>query len=66
MITAWNKLLEAYNEYLNSHPKRQEFDQLSTLEEKLDLDPDLFMDIYFLDRRLPLMSSPLPPSIGRR
>ncbi|ROW10903.1 hypothetical protein VPNG_05361 [Cytospora leucostoma] len=49
MITTWDELLKAYEEFLESHPKRQEFDQLSTLEEKLDLDPDLFMDIYFLD-----------------
>ncbi|KUI54637.1 hypothetical protein VP1G_10693 [Cytospora mali] len=34
-----------------SHPHpRQEFDQLVTLE-KLELDPDLFMDTYFLNRK---------------
>lgn len=50
MIAFWDKQFEAYNKCLESHPKRQEFDQLTTLEEKLALDPDLFMDTYFLDR----------------
>lgn len=51
MVAFWDKQCEVYNKCLKSHPKRQEFDQLTALEEKLALDPDLFMDIYFLDRK---------------
>lgn len=51
MTAFWDENCEAYSKKLESHPKREEFDALATLEEKLELDPDLFMDIYFLDRK---------------
>lgn len=51
MIAWWDEQCDAYKEVLAGHPKRQEFDQLTTLEEKLNLDADLFMGTYFLDRR---------------
>ncbi|ROV93298.1 hypothetical protein VSDG_06845 [Cytospora chrysosperma] len=50
MTAFWDNQFDAYNKCLESHPKRQEFDQLTTLEEKLALGPDLLMDTYFLDR----------------
>lgn len=51
MAAFWDKQCEVYKNFLESHPRRQEFDDLVTLEDKLGFDPDLFMDTYFLDRR---------------
>lgn len=51
MVAFWDKQCRIYDDVLKSHPKRSEFDRLDTLEDKIALDPDLFMDMYFLDRK---------------
>ncbi|KAH9891375.1 hypothetical protein F4778DRAFT_795507 [Xylariomycetidae sp. FL2044] len=46
----WNEQCESYKKRLLAHPNRAAFDQLPSLKDKLELDPELFMDVYFLDR----------------
>lgn len=53
--------MEAYNNFLKTHPKRQAFDEATSLEDKLAVDADLFMDVYFLDRR----TTPQPLSLSK-
>lgn len=51
MIAFWDKQCLAYDKFLETHPKRQAFDQATTLEEKLAVDAELFIDLHFLDRK---------------
>lgn len=51
MIELWETQCKAYSKVLDAHPKREAFDHATTMEEKLAVDADLFLDIYFLDRK---------------
>lgn len=51
MMRFWDRQCEAYNKILDAHPMQREFDLFTALDDKLNLDEDLFIGIYFLDRR---------------
>lgn len=50
MKAEWEDQCRAYEESVRTGHRKEEFNALATLEEKVNYDPDMFMEVYFGNR----------------